>query len=234
MSLIDELKQKISNFSDQHQSLNPADIDDAVAQLTTWNPMPDFAGRQQGLRRLVQSDSNNITIKATPKAFIFPIFSMFLSLILVLIALGALSTQVWGLFFVALILGCAFGLTGFFTVRNLRTPRTFDLDKGMFYWGKSISAAESANHPQCPISEIYALQLLRSGCGIATSDGYQESNSSYRRAKQSNSSQPTYQLNLVCNDGSRLNVVEHHDLSLLKSDGAELAQQLNRPVWDVT
>jgi hypothetical protein len=42
----------------------------------------------------------------------------------------------------------------------------------------------------------------------------------------------SYELNLVLNDGSRINVVDHGNLKQLRSDTQTLSQFLGKPVWD--
>ena len=50
----------------------------------------------------------------------------------------------------------------------------------------------------------------------------------------SKSSYYSYELNLVLNDGRRINVVDHGDLKRLRSDVKTLSQFLDKPVWDAT
>jgi hypothetical protein len=46
------------------------------------------------------------------------------------------------------------------------------------------------------------------------------------------SSYYSYELNLVLDDGSRINVVDHGNLERLRSDAQTLSQFLGKPVWD--
>ena len=46
------------------------------------------------------------------------------------------------------------------------------------------------------------------------------------------SSYYSYELNLICSDGSRMNVVDHGALRKLREDSALLAEYLSIPVWD--
>jgi hypothetical protein len=43
-----------------------------------------------------------------------------------------------------------------------------------------------------------------------------------------------YGINLVANDGTRINVVSHSDLVRIQRDARQLAQFLNVRIWDVT
>ena len=59
-----------------------------------------------------------------------------------------------------------------------------------------------------------AIQLIREYCGGSESSYY------------------SYELNLICSDGSRINIVDHGALRKLREDSALLAEYLSIPVWD--
>ena len=46
------------------------------------------------------------------------------------------------------------------------------------------------------------------------------------------SSYYSYELNLICSDGNRINIVDHGALRKLREDAALLAEYLSIPVWD--
>ncbi len=46
------------------------------------------------------------------------------------------------------------------------------------------------------------------------------------------SSYYSYELNLVLNDGGRINVIDHGCIRTMREDFAALAKFLNKPVWD--
>ena len=48
----------------------------------------------------------------------------------------------------------------------------------------------------------------------------------------SESSYYSFELNLICSDGSRINIVDHGALRKLREDAALLAEYLSIPVWD--
>ena len=59
-----------------------------------------------------------------------------------------------------------------------------------------------------------AIQLIREYCGGSESSYY------------------SYELNLICSDGSRINIVDHGALRKIREDAALLAEYLSIPVWD--
>ena len=66
------------------------------------------------------------------------------------------------------------------------------------------------------LEEIYAIQLLKEYCRGDKSSYY------------------SYELNLVLEDASRINVVDHGKLNLIRSDAEKLAAFLDIPLWDAT
>ena len=42
----------------------------------------------------------------------------------------------------------------------------------------------------------------------------------------------SYELNLVCADGKRINIVDHNSLRTIRKDAVVLADYLSIPVWD--
>ena len=43
-----------------------------------------------------------------------------------------------------------------------------------------------------------------------------------------------YELNIIKKDASRMNVVDHGDLSVLRRDAQILAEHISVPVWEAT
>ena len=64
------------------------------------------------------------------------------------------------------------------------------------------------------LSEIHALQLL--------SKDRSDAEHSYH----------SYELNLVLEDGKRINVVDHGDETQIRTDAQALSRFLGKPVWD--
>lgn len=94
-------------------------------------------------------------------------------------------------------------------------PRVFDKTLGWFWLGKSKlnqSADIRALKKRCELSEITALQLIS------------------ERVSGENSSYKSYELNVVLNDGSRLNVMDHGDKVSIIADANMLADFLGVPI----
>ncbi len=64
------------------------------------------------------------------------------------------------------------------------------------------------------IEQIHALQLISEYCRS-------DKNSYY-----------SYELNLILEDGKRINVVDHGNLGKIRDQAATLSEFLRKPVWD--
>ena len=96
-------------------------------------------------------------------------------------------------------------------------PIVFDKASGYFWKGRKFP--QDVPDPRSlknvvQIGQIHALQLL----------------AEYVRG--SKSSYYSYELNLVLEDGKRLNVVDHGNQTKLREDAKTLSQFLGKPVWD--
>ncbi len=80
---------------------------------------------------------------------------------------------------------------------------------GMLFFG-SIPAMK--NHTK--LNRIHAIQLISEFCSGDKSRYY------------------SYELNLVLEDGSRLNVIDHGNVEAVRADAKKLAGFLGKPLWD--
>ena len=94
----------------------------------------------------------------------------------------------------------------------------FDRSEGFFWHGRRKGPRMPACH--CPLKSITALQILRERLSDVD-------NSSYRFS---------YELNLVLDDGQRLNVLDHGSLPDVRLAAVEVQKFLptNPPIWDST
>jgi hypothetical protein len=96
-------------------------------------------------------------------------------------------------------------------------PIVFDKREGFFWKGRVApdqAFDENALKVFTSLGEIHALQLIPTS-GRRFTRGHE-----------------LYELNLVLNDGERLNVVTHGVPYSLRKEAATLAEFLGKPVWD--
>ena len=91
----------------------------------------------------------------------------------------------------------------------------FDKRRG-YFWKSRKWPEDEVGHVSkgcVRMDEIHTLQLVSEYCSGSKSSFY------------------SYELNLVLQDGSRVNVVDHGNLAKLKRDASELAAFLGKPLW---
>ena len=140
------------------------------------------------------------------------------SLCFLVIGIGALCVTMFNNFescipfWVALGFGLIFSLAGSFLFYSMCRPRVFDKTSNNYYKGfsqKNISDLKNSAR----LNEIEALQII--GETIHDNDGSYDS----------------FELNLVLNDASRINVVDHGNLKAIIKDAEYLSEFLDVPIW---
>ena len=161
-------------------------------------------------------DSTRIEFKATKGAVLF--YSVFL-----LVGLGVMIGFAAGGdlqdSLLPLIFGAVFALVGGALLYFGAAPIVFDTRKGSYWKGRTSPydvrhTSELKHH--APLDRIHALQLV----------------SEYVRGNKS--SYYSFELNLVLDDGSRMNVVDHGNFARLHEDARTLSEFLGKPLWDGT
>lgn len=115
-------------------------------------------------------------------------------------------------FWTSVAFGFLFTLIGSFMFYLMCVPTVFDKTSNYFYEGfgkKDISSLESS----LSLSDIVAFQII--GKSISNSDANYNS----------------FELNLVLNDASRINVVDHGNLKAIIKDAEYLSEFLDVPIW---
>ena len=210
-----ELKAKALKAMKGKPGFDPASLNDEVAMKTQWTPEKS-GGTNICTHGLQIVSSGRVEFKTRTTALLFPAIFMVAGLGAGIgMTIGGLQKDITMLYF-GIPFGTIFFLVGFFILRSFMMPRVFDIDTGYYWKGRQSPNMNSSKNEQCLLEDIHAIQLLREYCRGDKSSYY------------------SYELNLVLNDGSRLNVVDHGKLSLIQEDAQKLAQFLNVPVWDAT
>ena len=120
---------------------------------------------------------------------------------------------------VPLLIGLVFATAGGCMLYFGAAPIVFDKRRGAFWKGRrapyEVVNTVALKH-FAELGDIHALQLISEYC------------------RSDNSSFYSYELNLVLEDGGRINVVDHGDLERLQGDARTLSAFLETPVWDAT
>jgi len=213
-----ELIAKISNLQTEN-AFDAAVFNDPIALQTAWTPAsPGGANFATHKLHVIHPQRAEFRcsggMKLMSLAFLifgFAITSVFGKPLLY----GELSLQADKL--VPLGFGVVFALAGGFLLRAALTPVVFDLNHG--YFCKSRLKPEHTMDPSriknyARLSDVYALQLISESCS------------------SKNGSYLSYELNLVLNDGTRINVVDHGNLGELKRDARLIAELIQKPLWE--
>ena len=116
---------------------------------------------------------------------------------------------------VLLLITAIFGGVGGFMLSTFTEPIVFDLKQGIYWKGRG----EPPMGSKTELSSVHALQIISEY--VVSTDPTTASFSSY-------------ELNLVLENGDRINVVDHGDYERLRRDGRTLSEVLEIPLWDPT
>jgi len=150
-------------------------------------------------------------------AGIFVFFGLSFALIIPFVILSQSDESKW-IMILPILFGSVFALIGYFIYKTAGSPRVFDKQSG-FYW-KGRDEPNQMINPEyqkfTKLNEIYAVQLVS------------------ELVRGNKSSYTSYELNLVLKDRSRVNVIDHGNISSIREDAAILSGFLNVPFWDAT
>ena len=203
---------------------NPG-IDDPVARETEWGPARK-GGASFRTRNLVREGPDRLVFKPT-RQYTFVSLVFFLIGLALVLAFFSCRYNPGGLMkdgdeYVLLLTGITLVAAGTLVLYLSRIPAVFDKSRGA-YW-KSRANPARAEGPKAlkdftGFGSIHALQLI---------------SKRYRDPEAPQKIHTSYELNLVCSDASRVNVVDHNDLAALRRDAQSLAEFLQKPLWDAS
>ena len=216
--MFEKLILKLKSLTVEPVPYDPAGLDDEIATKTSWSPAKG-GGASFQTHRLVEIDPHRTEFRAAKGAVAF--YGVFALIGVVSMSMMSLITlqsggSIVALIFPALICLLFVAIGGGMLWFGL-APIVFDKRRGE-YWKGHVAPYEAANREALKhftkLGGIHALQIVSERC--------QSKNSSYY----------SYELNLVLEDGSRLNVVDHGNLERLREDAKKLSAFLGKPLWD--
>jgi hypothetical protein len=197
------------NQSDRRAPFEPASLHDPVALTTEWTPCK-AGGASFRTRVLIQYSPQRVGFRPTLGAVLFFAVFAFVGAGVLMGALNAtLSAKSDAPVGFLSLFGLVFAGAGVAGLYFGTRPIVFDRALGLF-WNAWKTPRPGVG---VELTSIHALQVISEYCS-------------------GKSSFYSYELNLVLNDGSRLNVVDHGDLSRIRSDGDALARFLGVKLWD--
>ncbi len=200
----------------QIQQERIASFHDELAEKTSWSPLKS-GGTNFKTHNLIKQSASQMHYKLTIGTKIF----------IAIFGIIGLAVFVGGLFlfmhksaagaWFMLLFGIIFSTVSFFMYKSLGKPIVFDGSMGFMYKGfkpPSFSGAATSETHVTYFNDIHAIQIIRE----------------YIRSNKS--SYYSYELNFVLKDASRVNVIDHGNYPQIVLDAKEIAQFINKPVWD--
>ncbi len=181
-----------------------------------WSPLKG-GGTNFRTHKLIEKSSQRLEFKASTGGILFGAVFTVPGIFLFFLAFAGIDfgeEKLLGTIIMAS-MGVLFGGVGILLLVLFGKPVVFDKSIGLYWKGKRpANPAHAKPGKWTRLSNIIGIQLL--------SEYVSGSESSYH----------SYELNLVLEDGSRLNVVDHGKSDALAKDAQKLAHFLNVPVWD--
>jgi hypothetical protein len=224
--MFDQIRRVIKKLTVEAVPFDPASIGDDLATQISWSPARS-GGANFRTHKLVIKEPFLAEFKTTIGHLIF-------GLIFALVGLGfalgfayfigsSMDNVAESLMFSAIpvIVGLSFTGAGVWLISSALSPIRFDKGTGDFRKGRKaknamVNLETNMSSGIVRLDDIHAIQLISERCS------------------SSDSSYMSYELNLVLENGKRMNVVDHGGLSKIREDANRLGDFLGVPVWDAT
>ncbi|MFC1494382.1 hypothetical protein ACFL6W_03790 [Thermodesulfobacteriota bacterium] len=215
-----KLMRKIMSMTSNRDSFDPSSLNDPLAMQTGWTPAKR-GGTNFKTHKLVVIDSNRLEFRASIAIKIFCLIFLSVGAVILIgffyalqfnrefsLDIGSISISSVGLLFT---------VVGGILLYSFTAPIVFDKRTGFFWKGRKSSddiIDQASLKYFTELDQIHALQLISEYC------------------RGNKSSYYSYELNLVLEDGRRINVVDHGNKKRLREDAGTLSDFLEKPVWD--
>ncbi len=215
------LVQKINSAMTPPAPFDPARFGDPLAARIAWTPVKS-GGANFRTQKLVQVNSYRIEFRAAVEAKIF--YSIFLIAglaVMIGVSYANFSNGTFALnanTIMPIVFGTIFSAAGGLMLYFGTMPFVFDKMRGCCWKGSQPpvgTAGRTAQDNYSELSRVGALQIIAEFC-------------------QGKSSYYSYELNLVLDDGRRINIVDHGNLQKLREDAKTLSAFIGKPLWDAT
>ena len=203
-------------------AVDPSKFGDPIAEATKWSPLKK-GGASFCTHKLIDKGLQRMEFCASIGMKLF-------AGIFFIIGLGSFvgffvhlaSAETIGLnadTIITPLFGIVFTGAGACMFYFMARPGVFDKNSGYFWkgWkGPNQVVNKAAIKDLVELEQIHGLQLISEYCSGNKSSYY------------------SYELNLVLENGERVNVIDHGGLEKIRADAARLSDFLGKPVWDAT
>jgi hypothetical protein len=220
--MLSKIQRYLKSFSRGKNCFAPGTLGDPMAEKTVWTPA-NGGGASFCTHRLNTINPERMEFRSSWGA-------RFFNLIFLIFGIGAMVGFSFSMYsngkfgfktdtIIPILFGFVFAFAGGMMLYFGAMPIVFDRRSGHFWKGwripeKMLNPETLKNHTR--LDQIHALQLVSECCSGSESSYY------------------SYELNLVLQDGSRINVVDHGNVKKLREDAHMLSKFLEKPLWDGT
>jgi hypothetical protein len=209
---------KLKQLTVEPVPFDPSGLNDEIALKTSWTPAKG-GGASFQTHRLIEIDLHRTEFRASRGMVLFAGLFMAIGIGASSIIVATNQQAAPGTLILPIVMGLVFAGVGGAMLWFGLAPIVLDKRRGE-YWKGRVAPYEAANRESlkhyAKLEQIRALQIVKERC------------------TSKNSSYYSYELNLVLEDGSRLNVIDHGNLERLREDAKRLSEFLGKPVWDAT
>lgn len=229
--MIEKIKNKLEHLQQEalkQQEAIKNQFDDPIAKNTNWFPLKRGGSNFQ-TQKLTVKPNGQIKVDITKGNIAFTMLFVIIGVGAILVAFNGLLQIIpmdmeplnFGQFIMLLIFGGLFLLPGILVFRP-RNRYTFDKSQN-YCWRGSKSPREVIDintDDFIELERIKGLQIISERIRSSSSSG--GSNRSYN----------SYELNLILDNGDRINVMDHGKQSAIRADAKKLSEYLNIPVFE--
>lgn len=214
--MFEKLAQMAQNLQNNQYAFDPARFNDPVAIQTSWRPVKG-GGSNFRTYKLVKVNPDRVEFRTTIGAVIFSLIFALPGMALLIFLIPNLNWAVIDMgIIIGLLLGLIFASIGGYMFYSQMRPIVFDKQAGFLWKGRKPQMF--TNEPTARyvwLELIHALQII--------AEYVSGKNSFY-----------SFELNLVLQNGNRINVIDHGNRRRVAEDAEALAEFLGVPVWDAT
>ena len=221
--MFDKLVEKLKELVGNRVPPDPSQFNDPVAERTEWSPKKS-GGANFCTHRLEQAGPMSVEFRPTVMArMLYGLFFVAGIGVLVMVVYPRLQNGTIEFdmqLIMPAVLGMVFTAVGVALLYYGGRKIVFDRRRGYFWKGHKapdLYRPGAGSKSAVALGDIHALQIISEFCRGSKGSSYY-----------------SYELNLVLEDASRINVVDHGAINKLRDDADKLAQFLGKPVWDAT
>jgi len=232
LHMLNTIRQAITGLGlseeDRRKAILERYPDNPMAGRVQWVPTGS-GGSNIRTHKLVRISPLKMVFRPTIQVRLFTGIFVLVGLVIMAIPVLADDAPWW----IALV-GLLFAAIGGLMYHQMTRPSVFDMEKLWFWKGKMPQTAQEVEEREntAPLDRVLAVQVLRQYC--MSSSARTRNANRHATGRSLNQGYYSYELNLVLDDATRINVTNHGNHRALVRDARQLAEFLDVPLWDAS